>query len=260
MRPVSLFLTILLFLPVAFADTKDWKVAKGTHFLVFYQNASSDFIDRVMERAEDDYNRIADALGFTRFNFWLWDNRARIYIYNDKAEYQEATRQPEWSSGVALIGREAKNIYSFINEEKFFESVLPHEMGHIIFKEFVGFVNPAIPLWLDEGVACYQEGTRLESAGRILRKAVEENKFIKLEELFDFRPYGLADSETVGIFYAESVSLVDFLIKEFGKDRFVLFCQHLRDKKKFHRAMAYVYPFGSIQELDAAWQKSLRDE
>lgn len=258
MRFISLLLTAFLFSPCAFADTKDWKVAKSTHFLVFYQNAYPDFIDRVMERTEDDYNRIAYSLGFTRFNFWLWDNRARIYIYDDKAEYQEATLQPEWSSGSALIGSKEKTIYSFINEERFFENILPHEMGHIIFKEFVGFANPAIPLWLDEGVASYQEGLRLESASRVLRKAIKENKFMRLEELFNFNPYGPADSATVGIFYAEAVSLVDFLIKEFGKDRFVLFCQHLRDKRNFQRAMAYVYPYGSIQELDAAWQKSLK--
>lgn len=257
-------MTILLFSPCAFADTKDWKVAKSTHFFVFYQNASADFIDRVIERAEDDYNRIADALGFIRFNFWLWDNRARIYIYDDKAGYQKATLQPGWSSGSAVIKKKEKTIYSFINEKGFFESVLPHEMGHIIFKEFVGLVNPAIPLWLDEGVACYQERSRRESSARVLRQAIKENKFMGLDELFNFNSYrlqyNLTDSSTVAIFYAESVSLVDFLIKEFGKDRFVLFCQHLRDKKNFVRAMASVYPFGSIQELDAAWQNSLRDE
>ena len=260
MRLISLFLTILLFSPCAFADTEDWKVAKSTHFFVFYENASADFIDRVIAKAEDDYNRIADALGFTRFNFWLWDNRARIYIYDDKAGYQEATLQPEWSSGSTLIGKKEKTIYSFINEEGFLESVLPHEMGHIIFKEFVGLENPGVPLWLDEGVACYQEKSRLESAARVLHQAIKENKFMGLDELFDFNPYGLADSSTVGIFYTEAVSLVDFLIKGFGKDRFVLFCQHLRDKRNFQRAMASAYPFGSIQELDAAWQKSLRDE
>ncbi|MFH0826673.1 MAG: peptidase MA family metallohydrolase [Candidatus Omnitrophota bacterium] len=227
---------------------------------MFYQNAPTDFIDKVTEKAEDDYNRIADALGFTRFDFWLWDNRARIYIYDDKAGYQQATLQPGWSYGSALISRKEKTIYSFINEEGFFESVLPHEMGHIIFKEFVGLANPAIPLWLDEGVASYQEGSRLDSAVRVLRKAIKENKFMGLDELFNFNPYGLADSSVVGIFYAEAVSLVDFLIKKFGKDRFVLFCQHLRDKRNFQRAMATAYPFGSIQELDAAWQKSLRDE
>ena len=159
-----------------------------------------------------------------------------------------------------MIGRKEKVIRGFMNEENFLESVLSHEMGHIIFKEFVGFGNSAVPLWLDEGVASFQEGTRAASSGRIARKALRENKFMSLEQLFDFDPFGPAEAETVGVFYAEAVNLVDFLVQNFGKDRFVLFCQHLRDKRDFEHALASAYPFGNIQELDAAWQESLRDE
>ncbi|MFH1458315.1 MAG: peptidase MA family metallohydrolase [Candidatus Omnitrophota bacterium] len=257
MRIILFSLIIFVFLPFAFADTQGWNVVKSTHFVVYYQNAPEDFINRVTQEAEDYYNRIAEALGFIRFNFWLWDNRANITIYDNKSEYQKATQQPAWSYGSALIGRKEKTILGFVFEEGFFESVLPHEMGHIIFKEFVGFVNPAVPHWLHEGVASYQERSRVASASRVLRGAINENKFMNLEKLFDFDPFAEVDAQTVGIFYAEAVSLVDFLIKEFGRDRFVLFCQYLRDRKDFRRALASAYSFSNIQELDGAWQKYL---
>ena len=50
-----------------------------------------------------NYDKIADDLGFRRFDFWLWDKRAKIYIYDDVRSYQAATNQPSWSSGCAII-------------------------------------------------------------------------------------------------------------------------------------------------------------
>lgn len=67
------------------------------------------------------------------------------------------------------------------------------------------------------------------------------------------------DNKLVQLFYAEAFSIVDFLIKEFGKDKFVLFCQNLRDKMGLERAIAATYPFSSIQELGLAWQKFLEE-
>ena len=49
-----------------------------------------------------------------------------------------------------------KEISTYMWQEMLFDTILPHEMGHIIFREFVGY-NKALPLWLDEGVACMQE-------------------------------------------------------------------------------------------------------
>ncbi len=45
------------------------------------------------------------------------------------------------------------------------------------------------------------------------------------------------------------------MIKEFGKDSFVVFCQNLRDKRDFEKAMRSVYPWTNIDEFDKAWQE-----
>lgn len=65
------------------------------------------------------------------------------------------------------------------------------------------------------------------------------------------------DAESVSLYYAEASSIVDYLIKEFGRDSFVLFCQNLRDKKNLERALASSYPFSNLKNLDEAWQKYL---
>lgn len=246
---------VLLFQGTSQAEEK-WQENKSTHFVVYYQKATDDFIRQLTDRAEQYYNQIADDLGFRRFNFWLWDKRAKIYIYDDAQSYQVATGQPSWSSGCAYPRQ--KIIKTFPYAQGFFETVLPHEMGHIIFREFVGFDNYAVPIWLDEGIASYQEASRRYGAKQIVREAVRNNTFIKLSDLGRYNPMFLQDRDTVKLFYAESTDVVGYLIKEFGTDKFILFCQELRDKGSLERALRYAYSFNDIGELDKAWQNTLK--
>ncbi|TBR17681.1 hypothetical protein EPO66_02315, partial [bacterium] len=246
-----------LFLGPLPAETNGWKEFKSTHFIVYYKNAPEDFISKTSDKAEGYYNKIADDLGFRRYNFWLWDNRAKIYIYDDAKAFQLATGQPSWSAGCANVNDKIINSYPYA--ETFFQTILPHEIGHIIFREFVGFDNPSIPLWLDEGVASYQENLRSAMARDMLRSVLREKKLLSLSQLSQFNPHFSRDSYTVGLFYAESVNLVDFLIREYGTDNFVSFCQGLRDKKNFERALSSVYPFDNFNEFDEAWQKNIAE-
>jgi len=253
---ILILIIVSLFLPIALAQTQDWHTTKSTHFVVYYKNAPEGFLKRLIERAENHYDKIADDLGFRRFNFWLWDNRAKIYIYDDAQDYQAATGQPSWSAGCARV--KDKIIYTFPYAQGFFGAILPHEMGHIIFREFVGFDNYAVPLWLDEGVASYQEIIKFSMANKLVREAIDNGNFISVEKLSSFNPQLIQDKTLVNLFYAEAVSIIVFLIKEFGQDDFVYFCQNLRDKKNLEMAMASTYPFKNIQELEQAWRKYLR--
>jgi len=236
--------------------TEKWLESKSEHLIVYYNNAPESFIDKLIDKAEDYYNEIADDLGFRRFNFWLWDNRAKVYVYDGAAEYQAATGLPPWSAGAA-VPRD-KIIHTFPNKQGFLDVVLPHEMAHIIFREFVGFNNTAVPLWLDEGVASYEQGARRQGSKEIVKQALAKDTFISLSDLCKINPLSLGDEKAVDLFYAEALSLIDYLIKKFGQDSFVSFCQGLRDKKNLDAAIRYAYGFADLEDLNEAWQKSLK--
>ncbi|MBP7215709.1 MAG: hypothetical protein KBA46_00320 [Candidatus Omnitrophica bacterium] len=262
MRKVSVWLmsavvVLSLLAPLRAADDQ-WRQLRSTHVIVYYKNAPEQFIERVKERAEDYYDKIADDLGFTRYKFWLWDNRASIYIFDNMQDFQAQTNQPSWSAGAVKI-RE-KIIYTYPDERGFFETILPHEMGHIIFREFVGPHNNAIPVWLDEGVASYQEAAKRAMTDSIIRDALKKGTLVSVERLMSVNPQFLQDTQQVNLFYAQALGLISFLIREFGKDNFVFFCQELRDKKDFSRALSYAFGFKNIQEFDRAWQRYLSHE
>ena len=200
---IILILTVFIISTIALGQTTDkWNTSKSTHFIVYYKNAPEDFIEELINRSEDYYDKIADRLGFTRFNFWLWDNRAKIYIYDDANDYRISTGQPEWSIGAAIP--KEKIIYTFPYAEGFFEITLPHEMGHIIFREFVGFDNYAVPVWLDEGVASYQQNSKYSTAGSLVKAAAAKGTLMPLEKLAAINPQSIIDSASVQLYYAQT--------------------------------------------------------
>lgn len=236
-------------------DSAKWNIQKSTHFVIYYKNAQADFISELINKSEDYYNNIAKDLGFNRYNFWLWDNRAKIYIYDDAWEFKYATGQPDWSGGSANIA--GKIIKTFPYADGLFETILPHEIGHLIFSEFVGGNNPAIPLWLNEGVACYQEKSRYRVSNTELKQAIEFGGLNNYGQLSGFTLNPSMQDDLVHLLYAKAFSIVDFLIKDFGRDKFVDFCRDLRDRKNLQSALTSNYHFKDVQELDSTWQKYL---
>lgn len=257
-RVLAVLLTAILGFSHLAVAADNWQAAKSTHFIVYYKEAPESFIERITNKAEDYYTEITDDLGFTRFDFWLWDKRAKIYIYDNAQDYQASTRQPDWSQG-AVIPKE-KIIYSFPEASEFFEVTLPHEMAHIIFREIVGFDNYAVPAWLDEGVASYRMSRNSRLADNLLRQAIEEGSFMGIEQLSGFNPVVSSDKKTIDLFYAAAASIIHYLFEEFGQDDFVYFCQALRDKKNLDNALSASYPFNNAAELGRAWQKYLKNE
>ncbi|MBU1998949.1 MAG: hypothetical protein KKE64_05585, partial [Candidatus Omnitrophica bacterium] len=184
------------------------------------------------------------------------DKRARIYIYDNQKQYQDSMHGPDWSAGLALP-RE-KIIHTYVEAPDFFAAILPHELGHIIFREFVGFNNSAIPLWLEEGLATYQENQLNIFHQAVFGKALRENRLFSLEELSNFDPTSSPDQERVEIYYAQAANIVEYLLKKMSRDKFVTFCRDLRERQDFLRALSRVYSFKDLSELETDWKGYLR--
>lgn len=231
-----------------------WEVEKSKHFIVHYRgDLKSGYIEKVVRRAEYYYDYITDYLGYRRFNFWTWDNRCRIYLYKDAQEYINSTGSVGWSR--AHVNIREKEINTYINQENFFDTILPHEMGHIIFREFVGF-RTQLPLCLDEGVACAQEkdnSSRIELA----KAMVKWQAYIPFENLFKTDKASLTIPV---IFYSESASMLNFLLDGFGRQRFIRFCRRVRDGEAWKKALFWVYKFNSLDDFEKKWLEYLKND
>lgn len=253
MKTIFTFVFLFFLYGVSFADvtTTLWDIKKSEHFIIYSRGADSSYVNEVAKKAEQYYRDIAEEIGFTRMEeFWTWDKRTKIYLFKDKQEYKRVTKQPDWSAGGADTYKH--EIYSYLYMDNFFNVVLPHELAHVIFRDYVGF-DKKLPLWLDEGIACYMEkGQRMERM-MIAKVVIKNSEFMTVDVLSKVKRGGIFMPE---IFYAESASLIDFLLKTYGKDKFLEFCRRLRDLKyreTWEKAFKAAYKIDNMDEFNKAW-------
>ena len=255
MKDIHFYFFIVLSLvltDLSLAASQEWKEYKKNHFIIYYKNAPMDFVQSVDRNAERYYEEVARNLGFTRYRGWIGDERARIYIYDDADDYAQNAGQAQWSHGAA--SPQEKMIRTYPAAHGFFDTVLPHELGHIIFREMVGFKTDSIPLWFEEGVAIYQEQAKRWGSHENVRQAIDNGTFIPLNNLTLTRLTSDSAREKVELFYAESANIVNYLINELGQYRFVRLCRELEEGRPFEWALESVYTrFDNIQELNDAW-------
>jgi len=261
MRAFLIFITSLFIFSeacLAQTNTGSWKIEKSEHFIIYSRTASPEYVAEVLHKAERYYLSITEELGFTRFDkFWTWENRAVIYLFTDAEEYKNITNNPGWSGAGTNVYE--RKIYTFVNMKNFFDVILPHEIGHIVFREFVGYAKP-LPLWLDEGVACYLEKSQRADRLRTAKALVRSKIFMQIEELQTVNKMYLLIMPD--IFYAESASIIEFLISVYGNEKFIDFMRRLRDLRvdqSWEVALVGAYQFRDINELNVRWMNFLFD-
>ena len=262
MKILKTFCCLLFFIlgaaVCAFSKDKIWNEEKSSHFEIFYKTAPKDFVKNVEKMAEHYYDDIYDNLGLGHYQSWSWDDRAKIYIYDDEDDYVQNAGQFAWSHGVA--SPQGKMIRTFPSAHGFFDSTLPHELGHIVFREMVGFQTD-VPLWFEEGVAMFQEQAKRFGSHKAVQEAIKNGKFIPLDELAHLRLDNRSDDALVQLFYAESASVVYYLIEQYGTERFKRLCREMKEKGSFEMTLGSVYyRIKSTDGLNKEWVKYLTNE
>jgi len=231
----------------------DWRKKRTEHFTIYHRNHK--IADRAADVLERSFTRIRKVFGPVN----LPDSRTRnVYVYPTKKIYQKHSDRPNWSSGYTrseyTSGELRYRILTYQQAPRLFESVLPHEVGHVVLGSVIGRRSP--PLWLEEGVAVTFENAFETSQYRIqVRSARSEEQLPALEKLLNRSSY--PDSkEKKSLFYAQSYSLVRFLLERKGWDALVKLAKTIHPNEP-EEAFEEIYGFGSVDELQKAWHTHL---
>ena len=246
---------------VSSTAAQQWQELKSEHFIVYFVNEKS-FARNTLNKSENYYKKIADELGYARRSgFWQWDKRVKIYIYPDRDAYRsylEAHDLARWSVGMADYKN--KEIRSFTWGEEFLDSILPHEITHLIFRDHIGQRN--IPIWIDEGVAQWQEKGKRQIVKIKMKKLLETHSPIPIKRMMTLNIGRCKNEAIVELFYVQAISLVDFLITRYSAANFTFFCRQLRDGKDMNEALRFAYPLSirNVKQLETKWLKYLGRE
>jgi len=266
------FLLLCVFQVIGFGQTagsQNWKTLKGKHFIVHIQPNSSQealfFGQKVLTEAERYYDRIQSTLGHLNQEPWLWDNRCHINLYRDKQSYVKEAGRPSWSSASASFDG-VPTIDSHLGAKGFLETELPHEIAHLLFREYVGVHNANVPRWMDEGIALFNEkSARGAILDKMVRVKAHEGRLISLAALSgNFNNVELSGAkwgseESVTLYYAQAYSIVQFLVDRFGQPRFVEFVRSLKNGGTVEESLRKTYGtrFQNLASFENEWLKAL---
>lgn len=233
-----------------FAEQINWREEKSTHFIVYSaEDIEKSYVNKTIKTAEKYYHSLEEKLGFRRFDYWTWDNRLKIYIYPDKQSYTQVSNRPEWSAGSVNVYKKVINSYFW--QDNFFKRLLPHELSHIVFHEYMGS-EVVLPLWLDEGFACFNERSYYQRYILNVLQWAANGIFMDFDILNGLTQEMIASSP--GAFYCYSVSLIYYLWQAFGKEKFLQFCMLIKnDDYQTKDALLDVYEFEDSGELTKEW-------
>lgn len=236
-----------------------WGEIKDKHFVIYYEaQKDKSLAANYLQRAEKYYQTIGERIGYSRINkMWTWDDRVQIFLFATQQSFSTSTGQPVWSTGYADRDSrffKSKTIVTFVQEKEFGDSTLPHEISHLILYDFIPN-SQLIPFWFDEGVAQMQEKDKLAMVDGIMKTMVRRNQHIPFSQFLMLDIRKEKDARKAQIFYAQSLSVVEYLVAKFGVDAFGRLCRQLRDGKDFTQALLATYSgiFSDVNDLERKW-------
>ena len=233
----------------------DFQQMSRGHFIIYHRNRSA--ANNILWKAEAHYKRIVSHIGIGSFRPWESKDKekCRIYFYPSRKAYLTATGAPNWSVGLAH-GNEARiSLYEGVKTTA--HSTLPHELTHILLRKLWGEVP--IPVWLNEGMAQFEEDDKNITSHRkkYIKGIVRSGSYFKLADLFKMS--GIPSD--VNLFYAQSASIVDYLIKDNLRANFGRFLTMMRKGKSVDSALKGVFQWkykNGIPDLEKRWVDYVR--
>lgn len=234
-----------------------WDVAETPHFRI-YHGQPEELIERV--------GPVVEKARAAQLRKWFgaadedWDQRCELYIYADARQYSAATGAAQQSPGHSVIKLDAgrvlcRQIHVHADDPGMIAAVLPHEVTHTVLAGHFG--GGAVPKWADEGMAVLGEPReRIERHLRNLPGHLHDGELQSARQLVEQRDY--PEPRHVGAFYAQSVSLVDFLARAKGPRTFARF---LRAGIRSGYAGALREHYGwDFDELERRWRQEALGE
>jgi tetratricopeptide (TPR) repeat protein len=223
---------------------KNFDQDETSHFLIKYEGRENAEAGKVILRVlEDAYDEIGGALAFypTR--------EIQVILYSDK-QFQEVTDAPGWS-GAIFDGKIRIPIAGVERETPGLRRLLYHEYTHAA----VNAITQRCPTWLNEGLAQYFEGRRVDSRQREqLLTLVHSGKLPSLSHLEgSFLGLGGNDALTA---YLVSLSAVRYMVDTFGLYRVKGVLVELSAGADTGKAMNDGL-FRTYDEFEQGWKRSL---
>jgi hypothetical protein len=237
---------------VLFNDNRyQWRRLTGNNVTIYWYEGSDAFAGELMTAAHQALDRLATDTGASL------QRPVSLYIYANFSDLKGAMIYPqEWTGGVAFTQFSTIVLGIGPTDLAWGTRAIAHELSHMVIHQMT--LNPygGLPVWLDEGLAVYAEGLPSPEYTSRLREAVTNNELISIRSLSS--PFSAFTDQAI-LSYAESYSLVDYLIREYGQAKILELLNTFRQGSTYDGALERVFGF-NMNRLDALWQDYVTEQ
>jgi hypothetical protein len=221
---------------------------QGSEISLFWYQGSESFAQGLLDTCEEGLTRLTQDIGAYP------ERPISIYIYASNDDLKGAMIFPqEWTGGVAFPAFSTIAIGITLGELDWGRKALLHELTHLVVHQATFSPYGQLPLWLDEGLATHNEGELDPFLRSHLEEAISKDELISVRSLCS--PFS-AYPEKAYLSYAQSYSLVEYLLDNYGQDSMLDLLAILKEGSTYDGALMEVYGF-DIDGLDTRWRATL---
>lgn len=234
-------------------DRYDWRSLtssppQGNEMTIFWYEGDDSFAQELMDTCEEGL------VGLTQDVGTCPERPIEVYVYASTDDLKGAMIFPqEWTGGAAFTAFSTIAIGIPPSELDWGKRALVHELTHLVVHQATFSPYGQLPIWLDEGLAMYNEGELQPVFSSCLEEAIGEDELISVQSLCS--PFS-AETEKARLSYAQSYSLVAYLLDNYGQDKMLDLLTIFRTGSTYDDALTEVYGF-DMDGLEARWRQTL---
>ena len=200
---------------VVYEDRRfDWNSVTENNLTVYYYFGDENAARAVLNVANETVTRFSGVLN-TSLDFPV-----KIWVYQTAQDMQPAVasrRGQGDTRSIQTLGEVGASDTALVSRDTEFLDIVRHELTHVVTRAATRGHLVDIPIWLNEGLSTYSQNDLLPNEGTALANAIQRNTVLPLTSL-GVSARGSAGE--VSLFYAQSGSIVAFMIEDLGEDKF----------------------------------------
>jgi hypothetical protein len=197
-------------------DRYAWKTLDGRVVRVHWYNGSQAFGAKALKIGDDAVAATASLLGVNEAD------PIDFFIYSDQKAFYDALGPGTRENVGGQAHPDIRTLFALIAPNEidagWIESVVPHELTHVVFATAIDNPYHEPPHWLNEGLAVYLSDGYDATWKAMVVNAVRGNSIIPLDGLAGAFP---TTADRFSLAYGESVSAVDRMVRVNGRDALV---------------------------------------
>ncbi len=228
-----------------------WRTVQGGQVTIYYYSGNDDFGQDLLATTQRTITRLAQRFGVQGAK------PIHIVVYGNNRDFASSLppNSAEWIGGQAHpdLGLIVTGIQPGSGAAAEIRRVLPHEVSHLLLYQATENPYGGPAHWLDEGLAVYNQETPDSSMKPLLDRAITTGTLLPTRALNSNFPL---DPNQARLSYAESESLVNYLITKYGDAKLGELFSAFKAERSYDEALQQVYGFDT-DGLDREWKASL---